>query len=169
MWIRWCKLSQLQRGCSDPGWRKGFLSKFFLGIVFSGLVCFPLSCDSSLSPVFYSLVLDAQSWVRGDGEGSRHLASFGAEAPRVPLLAASSTGWPSSLARAVRRAKIRSCKGNQMNTTPDEIMEVEMLPSQLPVMRFEQFSEHLDLVWWLSLWSESICGHPVLCSVVNTL
>lgn len=54
---------------------------------------------------------------------------------------------------------------HQMNITPDEVLAVEVLLSQLPVMHFEQFSEHLGLVWWVSLCSEGICGHSVLGSV----
>lgn len=60
---------------------------------------------------------------------------------------------------------MRSCKVEQMSTTPDEVLGVEVLPSQLPVMHFEQFTEHLGLAWWASLCSEGICGPAVLCTV----
>lgn len=53
---------------------------------------------------------------------------------------------------------------DQTNSTPDEVLGAEMLPPQLPVRCFGQFSELLGLVWWASLCSEGICGHSVLCS-----
>lgn len=132
----------------DPGWRKGFLSKFFLGI----FVC--QEKEEKQTVPFLQYFAPFHSWCFRDCAGCSQLAwgltgrdralpSFGAEAPCVSLLVGGPQADLHHQSELSRQQKVEPAKGPDEHSSTNEIIGMELFCSPCTTTHFKQVNERL--------------------------